>query len=133
MSLIEWEDKFSVGSSTMDSHHQKLFQLLNGIHDANKQGHGEEVIVEAIKELASYTHYHFEEEEKLMAQVGYPGLAAHRQEHIEFMDKVQEYLDMVEQGDQLFVVINVASTVKDWVKQHIMTMDKQYESYVAGH
>jgi hemerythrin len=130
MALFEWEDKYSVGNRTMDSHHKKIFDILNIIHDATKAGRGEEIIEAELNELASYTKYHFNEEDKLMVQTGYPGLEAQRHAHKAFLDKIAEYQDEVAKGNGLFVVSNVAVTVKDWLKQHILTMDIQYENYL---
>jgi hemerythrin len=132
MPLFEWDDKFSVGNNTMDSHHKKLFDILNVIHDAAREGRGEEIIETQLNELASYTKYHFDEEDKLMVQTGYPGLESQRQAHKAFLAKVAEYQDEVAKGNGLFVVGSVAVTVKDWLKQHILTMDMQYEDYLKN-
>ena len=132
MPLFTWEDKFSVGNHTMDSHHMKLFDILNVIHDATLQGRGEEIIATQLKELASYTKYHFDEEEKLMVAANYPQLSSQQAAHKAFLAKIQEYQDEVAKGNGLYVVSNVAVTVKDWLKQHILTMDMQYESYLKG-
>ena len=130
MPLFEWDDKYSVGNSTMDSHHQKLFDILNVIHDAAREGRGEQIIEPQLNELASYTKYHFDEEERLMAAASYPGLAAQQQAHKAFLDKIAEFQGEVAAGNAVFVVSSVAVTVKDWLKQHILTMDMQYESYL---
>ena len=132
MPLFEWDDKFSVGNNTMDSHHKKLFDILNVIHDAAREGRGEEIIESQLNELASYTKYHFDEEDKLMVQTGYPQLEAQRQAHKAFLAKVAEYQAEVANGNGLFVVGSVAVTVKDWLKQHILTMDMQYEDYLKN-
>ncbi len=130
MPLFEWDDKFSVGNKTMDSHHLKIFNILNIIHDAAREGRGEEIIEAQLNELASYTKYHFDEEDKLMVMTGYPQLEAQRQAHTAFLAKIDEYRDEVAKGNALFVVGSVAVTVKDWLKQHILTMDMQYEDYL---
>lgn len=130
MALFEWEDKYSVGNRTMDAHHLKIFDILNKIHDATKEGRGEQIIESSLNELASYTKYHFDEEDKLMAAANYPHLEAQRQAHIAFLNKIADYQDEVAKGNGLYVVSNVAVTVKDWLKTHILTMDMQYESYL---
>ncbi len=132
MPLFEWDDKFSVGNNTMDSHHKKIFDILNIIHDAAREGRGEQIIENQLNELASYTKYHFDEEDKLMVQTGYPQLEAQRQAHKAFLAKIDEYRDEVANGNALFVVGSVAVTVKDWLKQHILTMDMQYEDYLKN-
>lgn len=115
----------------MDAHHQKLFDILNVIHDAARAGRGEEIIDKELKELASYTKYHFDEEDKLMVQTGYPGLEAQRAAHKAFLEKIAEFQREVDNGNAVFVVSSVAVTVKDWLKQHILTMDMQYEDYLS--
>lgn len=132
MPLFEWDDKFSVKNATMDSHHKKLFDILNIIHDAAREGRGESIIEAELKELASYTKYHFDEEDKLMVQTGYPGLESQRAAHKAFLDKIADYQKEVDNGNALYVVSNVAVTVKDWLKQHILTMDMQYEDYLKN-
>lgn len=132
MPLFEWDDKYSVGNATMDSHHLKIFDILNVIHDAARQGRGEEIIEAQLNELASYTKYHFDEEEKLMAAASYPGLGAQQQAHKAFLDKIAEFQEEVKKGNAIFVVGSVAVTVKDWLKQHILTFDMQYESYLGN-
>ena len=132
MALFVWDDKFSVGNRTMDSHHQKLFDILNTIHDAAREGRGEEIIEASLNELESYTKYHFAEEDKLMVQAGYPQLEAQRAAHKAFLGKIADYQKEVANGNALFVVGSVAVTVKDWLKQHILTMDMQYEDYLKG-
>lgn len=132
MALFEWDDKYSVGNATMDSHHLKIFNILNVIHDATKEGRGEQIIEAQLKELASYTKYHFDEEEKLMVAANYPQLGAQQAAHKAFLARIAEYQDEVAKGNGLFVVSSVAVTVKDWLKQHILTMDIQYESYLKG-
>ena len=132
MPLFEWDDKYSVGNSTMDNHHKKLFDILNIIHDAAREGRGEEIIETQLNELASYTKYHFDEEDKLMVRSNYPHIGEQRQAHKIFLDKIAEFQTEVANGNGLFVVTSVAVTVKDWLKHHILTFDMKYEDYLKG-
>jgi hypothetical protein len=38
MSLIQWEEKYSVKHATIDSQHKKLVELINNLHEAMKVG-----------------------------------------------------------------------------------------------
>lgn len=130
MAVFKWSDKYSVGDHRMDSHHQKLFDILNVLLDAMKEGRGEEVLSKQLDELASYAKYHFDAEEKLMADISYPGLAAQQQAHKAFMDKIAEYQADAAEGKDSYVLSKIVSTVLNWLKQHILTMDMQYENYI---
>lgn len=114
----------------MDDHHKKLFDILNELLDAMKEGRGEEILETQLDKMGSYAKYHFDAEEQLMVTIGYPGLLQQQQAHKAFLDKVSEYNDGVQAGNASFVISNLVTTTKDWLKQHILTMDLQYESYV---
>lgn len=130
MAVFQWSDKYSVGDNMMDTHHQKLFDILNHLLDAMKEGRGEEVLDTQLDKLSSYAKYHFDAEEKLMADINYPGLIPQQHAHKAFLDKVVEYKADVLAGNASFVIASVVTTVKEWLKQHILTMDLQYESYL---
>lgn len=130
MAVFQWSDKYSVGDHMMDTHHQKLFDILNVLLDAMKEGRGEEVLDAQLEKLASYAKYHFDAEEKLMADISYPGLAAQQQAHKAFMDKIADCRANAAAGNESYVLSKIVSTVLNWLKQHILTMDMQYENYI---
>ncbi len=126
MPLFEWSKQYSVGVTAMDQHHQKLFEILNRLHDAMRQGKGRDLIQQTLAELLDYTRYHFGEEEKLMQQAQYIGLPAQRKAHATFISQIQEYQAQAEQGMAAFLSSGVAAFLTDWLKNHVAIMDKQY-------
>ena len=101
--------------------------MLNNLHDATKAGQGASVIDKIILDLIEYTKYHFAEEEKLMTSINYSGIAAQKLAHTTFVDKMGEYKREIDKGLGVFVVTKVSKTGIDWLKEHILTMDKKYE------
>jgi len=128
MSLYEWDDDYSVGVASMDSHHKNLFKILDKLHAAMKDGEAEEIIAGIINELIDYTKYHFSEEEKLMEKANFQGLPAHKREHDAFIQKMAKYKEKVDNGMAIFAVADVANAAVDWLREHIMVMDKKYKS-----
>ncbi len=131
MAVFEWSDKYSVGNGTMDDHHKRLFDILNILLDAMKSGRGEEILEDQLNELASYAKYHFSEEERLMQVVNYPGLSAQQQSHKAFIDTVVSYQAKVTEGHGLYIISEVVTTIKEWLKKHILEMDMHYEGYLS--
>lgn len=127
MSLFEWDDEFSVGSEKMDGHHKKLFAIINQMHNQMKIGAAEDSIKKSIDELIDYTVFHFTEEEKQMERNNYSGLEAQKRAHKAFTDKMGEYQKQAENGMAVFVISEVSHTAVNWLKDHILVMDKQYE------
>jgi hemerythrin len=133
MAYIEWDNKYSVGSALMDQHHHQLFDILNRLHESMKLGHGEEVIGDILKELVDYTHYHFNEEEKLMQRVGYPHLEEHKKIHEAFKGQLTKFADEVAEGLAIFVATQVLNVGVDWLQNHILKADADYAELSRKH
>lgn len=133
MPLFEWSDKHSVGVTTMDRHHQKLFELLNKLHDAMSQGQAMSLVADIIQELLDYTKYHFGEEERLMEQVGYSGLPEQKNAHKKFIASIEDYKKQADEGLAAFLSSGISSMLTDWLKTHIGVMDKKYQSVMNSH
>jgi hemerythrin len=129
MALITWDQSYSVKVTELDGHHQKLFFLLNTLHDAMREGKGSSVIKTIVEELANYTHTHFQREEALMEQTKFPGLDAHRVEHQKLMAKVSEYKAALDKGSGVNTSA-VMEFLREWLAKHINRMDKAYASHL---
>ncbi len=127
MALFEWSDQYSVGVSRMDSHHQKLFDMLNKLHDAMTIGKAMDVIASIIKELLDYTKYHFGEEERLMEQINYVRLEDQKTAHRKFISSIEDYKEQADRGMAAFVSSGVSMLLTDWLRNHIGVMDKKYQ------
>ena len=125
MSLITWEDSYSVRVKRFDDDHKRLFSLLNMLHDAMKSGTGGKIVQKVVQELADYTNYHFSGEEALMEETQYPALGVHRLQHREFVKKVEQFQRDLQTG---VVGQSVAVTMflKDWLVNHIQRTDREY-------
>jgi hemerythrin len=127
MAYISWTTDYSVGDSEMDSQHQKLFRMLSDFHAALLASNREESLKKTIHDLIGYTHTHFSAEERLMQEIGYPDLAAHKQAHGELVRKVMEMDARLRKGEQ--IAGDMLEFLVDWLTKHIMGMDKKYAVY----
>ncbi|MBL6988074.1 MAG: hypothetical protein ISR72_13775, partial [Methylobacter sp.] len=67
--MLVWSDKFATNIELVDFQHKKLFDLLNKLSDAFKQGNPSEIMInEILQELLDYADKHFVDEELLMLQ-----------------------------------------------------------------
>lgn len=132
MGIFQWKPEYSVGVNSMDNDHKKLFAIIDKLHDAAKAGSGEEAIAKIVNELIDYTRYHFNAEEDILRRINYPGLASQEQAHRAFVAKLEEYKAEVDKGQGIFVITKVSNTARDWLAQHIIDIDKQYEGHMKG-
>jgi len=129
MAIMSWSDSYSVGISSIDMQHKKLIGMINELHDAMAQGKGRDVMAGLVRNMASYALIHFSAEEKLMQDKGYPELSAHKAQHDAFKQKVSDFEAKVS-GNKLGVTLEVMNFLKDWLSNHIMTIDKKYGPFL---
>lgn len=129
MTLVAWEPTFSVDNDLMDAQHQKLFDLLNQLYDAQQQGKTQEGISRGLVGLSRYSMEHFQAEELLMEKNNYPELEVQRREHAVFIEKVVELQHQYLNGN-LREVEPMLVFLKNWLVSHILVTDQKYKNYL---
>lgn len=127
-----WTDEMSVGVEAIDKDHKKLLSLLNEMEYiidadvASKKGAIESVLLE----LIDYTTYHFNREEILMEACGYPELEIHKRVHETLKGQVQSIMNSFRQKSPSYDPNAIRIFLKDWLVEHILGMDKNYELWM---
>lgn len=131
---VEWNEEMSVGHEDIDNDHRKLLSLINELNYiltadvASKNG----AIASVLSELIDYTAYHFQREEDIMEACNYPELQSHRQAHEVFKGQVNSFMDGFKNRYQSFDPMALRFFLQDWLVEHILKMDKQYESWLQN-
>jgi hemerythrin len=131
MALIEWRIKYSVGVQSIDSQHQKLFEMINELYDALRAGNVSEIVPAILKRFEAYCRLHFAYEESLMLQAEYPDYFRHRVEHNELMEKA---LTLAKDFDESKVMRSLAllNLLQEWTQRHILSSDKEYSTHLQA-
>lgn len=137
MALIEWdEQRYSTNIDRFDDQHQKLFEILNELHEAMERGEAEEKLGETLRELEEYTEYHFGDEEDFMQGCGYARDCSecfhdHHEMHTDFAQKVTDLRRKHEDGE--YITMEVLEFARDWLDSHIAgaNQDQSYGEYYA--
>ena len=131
MSMLTWDEKYSVEIAEIDRQHQKLFGLLNDLYEAMQDGQATEVVGKVLDRVIDYTVYHFAYEEKLLADAGYPEDAAHRAEHAKLAEQAKDLARRLQAG-QGDVPVATLKFLCDWLGRHILGTDKKYAPFLAA-
>ena len=132
MAAIAWNDEFTVGVKSIDDQHRHLFEVVNTLDEAIEKHRGQRVMDEVLRELVGYTQEHFAFEEKLMAEAGYPDLAAHQAKHRQIIQKIERFeYELNVEGYR--ISREVRDFLQHWLMTHIAEEDKAYmEVLTAG-
>ena len=126
---IEWNERFNIGITEIDTAHQRLFEIIGKLIHENEEAEDLEkrhqLCHEGIEYLKSYTMKHFAEEEAYMQSINYKDYATHKQLHDNLRDKtlpaLEEELEVQnysEESVQHFLGICIG-----WLTGHIMVED----------
>jgi|ERR1039457_1579842 hemerythrin len=122
--LFTWYNKYSVNNIELDKHHKTLFDIINRLYENCVEVDNAISIEPLIKELVSYTHYHFLAEEQYMTDIGYKDLNKQITEHKIFTDRIlqlqrDDNLDDCGHSKELIVYLG------NWLLNHVIVEDKK--------
>ena len=125
MTLLTWNDSRNVGVQAMDAQHGILMDTMNELRLALLRGSGHEQINENLKRLIEYTRMHFQSEEQLLEQQGFPGLLSHRAAHQQLLLQMRETADRAERHEDK-EIHSLLYFLGGWYFEHIEEHDRQY-------
>ncbi|MGB9082666.1 MAG: bacteriohemerythrin [Desulfuromonadaceae bacterium] len=128
MPVFEWDNSIALGIPAIDEQHKALFGWINTLDEAIKGGDGSEAVGEVIWKLITYVTEHFSAEERLMLSCGYPGIAAHRKEHDQFVSRLRDIQVSFIDGHEMSE--NVLDFLADWLVCHIKGTDQAYSRFI---
>ncbi len=132
MALMTFGQDYSVGVETVDSQHKGLFDIVNELHGAMLKGQAQKLTGPLLNKLVSYTLTHFATEEEMMTATQYPGLEAHKAEHVNLVKQVAEYVERHERGE-VTLNLHLLNFLRDWLANHILKVDKEFGPWLNEH
>ncbi len=129
---FDWQDSFAVGVAEIDEQHRRLIAAINDFYTALHYERSQEALAKLLKFLIDYIAMHFKTEEALMARHGYPGLAAHKEQHLAFTARVSQMAERYVSG-KLLLSIEVTRFLRQWLSEHILHTDKELGLFLTAH
>jgi hemerythrin len=126
---FEWQQIYSVGDANIDQQHRRLFEIANRFSEAYEKRLGLPVLSNIFNELVDYTVVHFDDEERLLRDRGYPEFDQHKDNHERLKKLVQVYVDQFQQNVE-GIEERAMGFISTWLNGHILGMDKKYQSYL---
>ncbi|HIJ37990.1 MAG TPA: MBL fold metallo-hydrolase [Rhodospirillaceae bacterium] len=127
-----WSSDYAVGIREVDDHHRRMFDMANAVmaaidrNDLASAGAG-------LCSLIDFTSFHFGEEIKLLASVGYPDAKDHHRIHKKHGDELMAIKKTIESGDLKNAPLNRADFrlfFRSFVVDHVFKQDKQFGRFI---
>lgn len=116
--LVEHDEVVQLGFDAMDLKHNEFADILNRLEQADK----EEYPV-LFRKLLEHTEHHFEEENRLMEQTGFPAITEHKGEHQRVLGELKQFGKRVDRGMVKLGREFVRERLLGWFLLHLTTMD----------
>lgn len=122
--MLQWSPELDLGVAAMDADHRRLVSMVGQLSErASTASMGE--IAERLADFSLEALRHFDREEALMRETGYPEMAAHIHEHRRL---AVEFDLMAEEAD----LPTLLDSVVPWLVDHIGGMDRRFADFVLG-
>ena len=119
-----WNSNYEIGNTLVDSEHKEIFGIVDRLLADDFAGRPDKIKT-AVDFLSDYVARHFEHEEQLMEESGYPDMAAHKKQHRDFVKTVGELMERIEGNlDSVYFSLEVNKVIVDWLAEHVMGSDK---------
>ena len=129
MAELTWGDKYAVGVQAIDDEHKELFDAVRELESAMARFAQPAEMGALLKKLSASTARHFADEEAMMREAKYPGLALHMANHQRLMEKVDAF---AARHSRSGVTVNqhALNFLRDWLLHHIENDDVRLGSWL---
>lgn len=131
MQRLEWSENLMIGIGILDQQHREIMGQLNGLIDAFNSGVAPAGPSEMMALLLQVTEGHFNYEEAIMLDHGFPGYERHKHLHGEFLKKLEEFVEELREEagpvpEWLLVML------RSWFVDHVVTDDVSFREFVRA-
>lgn len=129
---ISWSQEMSVGVKEIDEQHKVFVGILSNLHDLMFKGATEPEMSLLIKQLESYTTFHFATEERYFDKFDYEFAAEHKKEHRDLEAQVVKFKEKLK-NEGTAVLVELLDFLENWLVGHLEIQDKKYTTCFNTH
>jgi hemerythrin len=129
MEKIVWEARFNLQVDIIDEQHRQLVDLMNRLIDIKQNDQSGEGVVEALGEMTNYLGDHFDTEEQMMIDQGYPEIDSHREEHQNFVAQTAYYIATYRETG-VSLKKDILTFLQEWLVDHILKTDQDFGRFL---
>ena len=129
MAIVEWSDSFKIGEDEIDKEHWGLFALIHDLGEKFEQGAAEASINLTIEALVAYVDIHYDHEERLMQDSGYPAFEDHKRAHEALTRRVAGLQEDWQRAPETIDLEALMDFLSNWLSEHILNVDMKFAAY----
>ncbi|MBX9849032.1 MAG: hypothetical protein K2X64_07030, partial [Rhodocyclaceae bacterium] len=126
-----WSDDLNVGITDIDGPHRNMLGQLGNLAISIRDGRREDADM-ALAHVREHAVEHFDNEESVMHDVGYPFLPEHVQQHRRFVENIDALREQLTLGnhDPLHSAFQTKLLLSDWLINHSLKFDRHLAQFM---
>lgn len=129
MTLLTWSHECIVGVQAMDDQHGILMDTLNELRTMLFRGANRRNVSLQLERLIEFTQMHFQSEEQLLLQQGFPAAEEHRKAHQHLLKRLYTALEQVNR-DETIRLNSLLDFLPAWYLEHVEQLDQPYGTWL---
>jgi hemerythrin-like metal-binding protein/PAS domain S-box-containing protein len=125
---IKWKKSFSTDVVSVDNEHRALIDALNQFADQYHSDPQSVDIVQALDLVASEAIKHFEHEEQVMFNIGYPRYQSHKEKHEWLIADICKRRNELKTNTEDFE--EILKYLKYWLMRHLVSEDTHLHRHI---
>jgi hemerythrin-like metal-binding protein len=131
MAELSWCDKYAVGVESIDAEHKEMFDAVRELGSAMARNANAAETGALLLKLVDATGKHFADEEAMMREAKYPGLALHAANHQRLKEKVEAFAARYSQSGAK-MNDHALNFLGDWLVYHIENDDQRLGDWLKN-
>ncbi|NCC76642.1 MAG: diguanylate cyclase [Clostridia bacterium] len=130
-SRFDWQPEWNSGNAEIDSQHQELIRIANQLLHLYLSNARPHQMKSQLELMFQHVVVHFEAEEKLLADVGYPDMPSHARIHEKLVAKLNRLYQDYQSGD-IKPSAFFSFVIDDVLMEHLAKVDKLYFDWTCS-
>ena len=127
---ISWSDNLSVGVPEIDAEHRQFVARVNDLNQAIIECRDKATVERLLDLMLMEAAHHFVDEQRLLAQRKYPGLAEHTAKHAQLIARFNRVMQEFERADVSFTWALKGLHLKQLLVDHLLQEDMKYRDFL---
>ena len=127
---LVWNPTYECGQALIDKQHRALFEGANSMVSAMMDEWPDEEIRQGMEFLLADVVQHFQDEEKILRDIGYADTEQHAQIHARLVKKAQAMTERLSQGEEVLGE-TFHLLVYEIIAKHMLTEDRRFFPFFA--
>jgi hemerythrin len=130
--MIQWNERLNVGIFEVDADHQRFILLVNDLNWAISAQQEKPEVERRLRLIIADAKTHFEHEDGLFAEHGYPGANHHAELHAEVTSRFLRVLEDFNRSEDRYRWIESGLLIKKLLVDHVLEEDMKYRDFLGS-